>query len=383
MNERNNPSTPDFPVVFKGLNELEALVWGVMLPLFYAPIFLGGFHALGFGLIALNLFIALGNRYRCEVDTTGIYLVRRIFYILPIERRKFLLDAWPEFYDLWDCAQTQGVFLSVWGSEESESEVFGPHFSERAQRRLRDALAAAIAAARSVCPPAPGHLRASPLNHHLASIQVVKRYYDGSPATAITLAPLPLMGMQIPANSTLHFAQGRAQRWRDPRREDRLTSIDCAGETVLPWGQRIQAGARLYLDFTRRHISVERGFDGPVFLDGRRVAGHKLLKFGPRGELRAYTLAEPVTVRRLAVLPAGSAVAHQQLRRGLEEVRVELSAPTYIKDRYYRAHRSLLLRPPWHLSRYTFGLWRPKVALEEYKLDRNHHELQKIMDSIV
>lgn len=383
MHDRKNPTQPEFPMVFSGLNELDALFWGLLPLLYFIPVFIDENYPLLVGLLALNLFWALGNRYRCEVDSTGIFLVRRILYMLPIERRKFLLDAYPELYDSWDCARAEGVFIHAWDSGEPDSEVFGPYLSERAQQRLCDALTRAIAQARNLCPTAPGHLRASPLNHWASSVQVVSRFFDGRPKTANALAALPLMGMQIPANSTLHFAEGSSQRWRDPRREDRLKTVDCADSTVLPWGQRILAGARLHLDFDSGQIGVEFGFDGPIYLDGRWVNGHNLLKFGPGGDLCAYTLAAPLTIRRLAILPPGSAIQHERAPHGREEARVELSASTYIRDRIYRRGRFLLLRPPWHISRYTFGLWRHKVAIEDYRLDLMHHKLQKIIDSAI
>ncbi|AWV88291.1 hypothetical protein [Bradymonas sediminis] len=372
-----NEPTPDLPRVFRGLNELSASTWAFAPLIYLFPAIIAQSFTLVAALLGANLVVALGNRYRCEVNATGIILTRQVLFFWPIERREYKLDANFELYEAWESTRPEGVFIATSGTPEPESDVFGPYFSLERQTRLCEQLSAVLHQARSLSPQPSSTLHSTPLTPHADALQITAWCFDGRPKAARSTQTFELFGVKIPVDSLLHFDEGYFGRWRDPRREDILNAIDCAEATELPWGLQIQKGARLIFREHYKIVGVQGGFDAPIKLEERRVDGQQAIFFDRDGKMVEYTLAEPVTIPRVGVLPPGSTVVHDPSAPWEKTSLVRIAGPTDIQGLSYQAGDTLWLRKPWHISRWTFGLWRPQIELESLRVDPVFHDVTK------
>ncbi len=354
------------PAVFRGIDELSAAMWAVPLGVLALVLLAAGRPVYASTAMAAGAVLGLGSRYKCVVGPTGITLVRRAAFFWPLERHQFLLDASPRLYDSWESDRPEGVYFEGFqGTFEAESEVFGPYFSVAAQHQLLEAIAAALDRARALSSPPPDQLRFPALDEQGHALQVVERTAQGRPRRVVAREPIRLYAMEIPEASILHFNHSPfPPRWRDPRREDALWAVECSAPTILPWGLEVQEGARLLMNDHSNSFGVEDGFDGPVHHDGRWVDGKKPLRFDSRGKLVAYTLAEPVTIGELGVLPTGSHILHHTHSYFEGSAEVTLSAKTCFDGRVYPRGARIYLRAPWHVCGRH-----PRFELEQLVLD--------------
>lgn len=365
MTSFDERSSVELPAVFEGVDEIRATAW--IAPFAIVPIGLllaGNVVALGVT-VALAALFSLGVRYRCVVRPTGITLTRKVAFFVTVGRRRFLLDANPELYESWGSSRSEGVFFATPPLTDEESDPFGPYFSVEAQKRLCAEVSTVVEGARKLCPSIPEQVRFRPLNDQVDALQIVERYVDGRPRRAVAVEPLRVYGVEIPADSTLHFNHCLSQSsWVDPRRDDELWVVDCAAPTVLPWGFRVEEGARLRMWGRGEGIGVEGGRCGPIHIDDRWVDGRKPLSFDSDGRLTRYTLAEPVTIGEHGILPSGSEVTHLRGRSTAETVSIDVPKATQFAGRTYHQGQAIRLRVPWQIAG-----WHPDLSLEQFVPD--------------
>jgi hypothetical protein len=335
--------TTSLPVTMRGSDELDAIFAGGLVAA------IGIFYALHFepplgpwfkpAVAGAGLFAFFGCRFRCTIDVSGITLRRYVAFVVPIQTTSFLLDEEPYLCDSWESDRPEGVGLG--------EVCFGPLFSVRAQEALLARLQEAISLAREAAPEAPAGLRCRALSGQVHRLDVREWDVHGRPRRALARDAIRACGMSLPAGTEFRFNETLAMRsFRDPRREDVLTSIVCAGPVTLPVGWTVKAGARLWLG---EHLRVEGGFSEALFHDDVWVDGTASIAFDARGRLREYTLAAPLVVDG-AVLPAKSHVSILGATSTWSFASIELGAPTTYRGRRFAAGMRLYFSKharPW------------------------------------
>lgn len=335
----------DCSQTFEGIDEIKASYtpW---------PFVIGGYVALylairtadwalasiGLGLLLMAIVGYVGRRYRCTVSANGITLERLAFFVIPTDRSEHFLDARIKLYEPLTSTSPEGL-------EVGNSGAFGPYYSESAQRRLYKDMRQALQAARRAAPAPPAELRCPVLEGQCASLRISERSPQGTIKRAVLDKPVEIHDMTIPPSSVLVFNdRDLGGSFRDPRRDDELSRIECSDEVTLPTGHTVEPGAVLWVTDCPECLAVEDGFDGPVDIDGLPIDGTAHLMFGEDGELIRYTLADPVTVDGFTI-PEGSTAHHHPCWPLGPNIYVTLGAATEVGGRRFQRGDSLQFVP--------------------------------------
>jgi hypothetical protein len=339
--------TTSLPVTLRGVDELDAIfaaggvaALGTVYALHFEPPLGPWFKLAVAGACVLAFF---GCRFRCTIDVSGITLRRYVAFVVPFRTTSFLLDEEPYLCDSWESERPEGVGLG--------EVCFGPLFSVRAQEALLARMQEAISLARKAAPEPPTGLRCRALSGQVHRLDVREWDVHGRPRRALARDPIRAHGMSFPAGTEFRFNEtARSPSFRDPRREDVLSSIVCAGPVTLPVGLTVEAGARLWLS---HHLRVEAGFSEALFRDGVWVDGAAGLEFDADGGLCDYVLASPLIVDG-AIIPAKSRVSILASTSTWTFATIELGAPTICRGRRFAAGMRLHFTSrarPWRRRR--------------------------------
>ena len=354
---------PQTTATFEGVDKIDALFASL-------PFVIGGHVALylairtadpalasiALGLLLMAIAAYLGRRYRCTISPEGITLERLAFFVFPTDRSDYLLDARVNLYVPLESTSPQGL-------EVGTSGTFGPYFSESAQQTLLNEMRRALQTARNAAPPPPTELRCPDLEDQSASLRITERSPQGTIRRAVVEEPIEVHEMTIPPASVLVFNHSTLDSsFRDPRRDDELSHIECSDEVTLPTGHTVRPGATLWVANGPESIGVEEGFDGPIEIDGLPIDGTGHITFGADGELIRYTLADSVTVDGIT-LPAGSTAHHRPTWPLGPNVYVTLAAPTAVRGRRFKRDDSLQFVPRVDVAGVTSRLHLRDVVL--------------------
>ncbi len=348
----------------EGVDEIDALFYAVPLALVGNAVLYAALRtadpalgSIGVGLLLLALCAWMGRRYRCTISPSGIRLVRYAFFVVPLQRDEFLLDAEIRLYEPWECTSPQGL-------EIGRSGCFGPYSSESTQRALLEEMRGALEAARRAAPSPPDHLRCPQLEEQIPRLRITERTPQGIIKRAVAEQPLDIHGIGIPEGSELVFNRDPFERgWRDPRRDDELSHIECSDEVTLPTGHTVQPGAHLWIANYPYSFSLQNGFEGVVELDGLRIDGNAHITFHADGTLKSYTLSEDVDVDGVTI-PSNSAVWHLPDWPLRPQISITLGAPTFVRGRRFRKGDLLRFVPPA-----LPGIRSTRLRLRETRLD--------------
>ncbi len=253
--------------------------------------------------------LAAGARFRLTVSADGIELVSRRAWILPIRRRRWLLDAKIDLYESLDADAPQGLCVEEpLGVRSEESGCFGPT-REESVRALQAAATAALERQRAAAPTCPPELRHARLGARSAlfDLGAAARHPSGRLREVRSLGPVELGGgIVIPAGSLFRFNDEPFvdPGFIDPRRDDFLVEVQVA-EPVVLYGRQTNANAVLRFCDSDRPVVTRGAFGSEVEIDGRLVQGDGMLGFRADGLLEDFTLARELPVGELR-LPSGS-----------------------------------------------------------------------------
>ncbi len=169
--------------------------------------------------------------------------------------------------------------------------------------------------ARETGPGPRENLRCKSLDGQENHLEIVGRTAKGIIACAKAKRPVFIGGMEIPSESIFVFnggvrEEGSLEFYRDPRRDDDLSRIECSGPVELPFGRVVQPEAHLSLSKDFDTVTVKGGFIGEVDFSGIFVDGTGRITFDRDGEPLVYTLSRPIVVDGMTI-PEGSLVHHR------------------------------------------------------------------------
>jgi hypothetical protein len=295
---------------FEGVDRIQALA-GAAIAAVLIVVGIGFLHAVHLPLWPMWIAAALGaahvagHRYRLTVSPEGIELVSLRFFVVPVERERWLLDARIEVYESLDADGPEGLCV-----EEAEgaarrvrpTRCFGPT-REEAIRTLLGAARTAVEAFRAAAPACPPALRHAQLGSQSAQLAVAEaaRYASGRLREIVSVGPIQLGGLELPAGSQLQLNR---EGFIDPRRDDQLIAVRVA-KPVVVFGRTTHADAQIWFRGEESPVAISEAFDPETDFDGRPVDGRAMIGFSPQGRLTSFRLARAIRVSGVA-LPAGS-----------------------------------------------------------------------------
>jgi hypothetical protein len=255
--------------------------------------------------LALLGALAAGRRYRLTISTDGIELVTLRLYVVPIKRDRWLLDARIDLYESLEADGPEGLCVEERaniGDPSHHSDCFGPMRKERI-RALWRAATAALEDFRAAAPPCSSTLRHPQLGPQSAQLGVAEasRHPGGRIETIVSVGPIQLGGLELPAGSRFHF---NGQDFVDPRRDDRLVSVRVAAPVVV-FGRTTHAQALLWFHGHEHPVLTSEAFDAEMEFEGKPVAGQAMIGFSPDGRMTSFTLARETLLGGFRI-PAGS-----------------------------------------------------------------------------
>jgi hypothetical protein len=320
-----------------GLNEIDAALnaGGVLfVGLVIARPLIGSIGIVpGAVLLALVAALAAGARYRLRISTEGVELTRLALWILPVSRKRYLLDATVELCWSLDAASPEGLAVrppADWAEEPSE--CFGPTFGESRQITLCERALAALVRARSELGPATASRPRFTAAPELA-VALEAASFEYWPASnrlkSARLRDAVTVGaVVLPVGSTI---EANCDAYLDPRRADRLArAIPSAPTTLRRAGfPPARAGAVLGFDHEGRLSFVRGGFSEDIRMGPVTIDGSAPLSWDRSGLLQRFELGAPLEIGTV-VLPAGSEFGTWQFalnERGPPQWRVVPRAP--------------------------------------------------------
>ncbi|PRQ07275.1 hypothetical protein [Enhygromyxa salina] len=278
----------ELPII---LDTLVALVVGVVVIWVAPPLW--SWWLVG-PIAAVVIAAGTGSRYRVSVDDSGVHVVLRRLWVVPVKRLRYRLDASVELY-LGSDLRPIGLCVQPYScTPEFTATCFRGGRPVPELERIRGEIEAAIVRARARVEVEQRQLQ-GPLAALASALEIdeLARGPGQRFLRATSVAPFELGGVQIPTGSTVELND--ADTWLDPRRDDQLRGISVSRPTfVPPLGRELPAGTRLIFDEALSHVAL-LVVSGEIDVDGFCCSGEWGLSFTPDGALRSFTLAGPWT----------------------------------------------------------------------------------------
>ncbi|WP_394831577.1 hypothetical protein LVJ94_34195 [Pendulispora rubella] len=256
---------------------------------FYVPATMVHYHYV-LGVVLAAVAASAATRYRLRISSDGIEWSVFLAWILPIERRRYLLDAKIDIYWSLEATKPEGVCVRPVriGADEEESSCFGQSFSQPAIASLYECANDAIQQVRNLLPPAPFEVRCPLLAENATKLDVrgAKRNWQGRLLEAKVVSDLAIGKLLLPSGTLLLF---NGEEYLDPRRQDLLVAAVAKRSLRLPIGISVSSNTRITFTPLGKINSVH-GALGAIVLDGFPIDGNETIGLDADGRVSSFTL---------------------------------------------------------------------------------------------
>lgn len=290
--------------VAKGMDELAALFGAGSALLFGggALLFFEDAQPWYLALLASLTILSTACRYELRFSAEGIQLTLYRFWLVPVYRRRFLLDAEIELYQAFEADAPDGLCIRPpphLVGREKETEAFGPYFQKERLLELHRELLDVLDRLRAAAPPPPPALRNALLEPWRDALDLARAVRDGRGRLreVTSTAAIEIGAILLPPGSVFYLNDGM---FIDPRRDDELREV-ALSDTCVVRELCARPGGRLVFDSKGHLGSIRAGLDSEVLIEDLWVDGRDVVAFEASGHLTGFTLARPTQFAHLRI----------------------------------------------------------------------------------